>query len=140
MLNLQCLATNFPFYLLFKSLLAPRSLPNSYHIKICSSNVGKNAITVRIIPNSCNVGSVMSHMVGEFKLIMQEVAPPRIIGMIAKGENLFDVMKNLLNITTRSARKNLEREGVIEADRGKQQAMGSKIEYLKQLIKLIVTF
>jgi hypothetical protein len=42
-------------------------------------------------------------MVGEFKLIMQEVAPPKIIGKIVKGENLFYVMKNLLNITTRVA-------------------------------------
>ena len=43
----------------------------------------------------------MSHIVGELKMIMQEVAPPKVIGMIIRGENLFYVMKNLLNITTR---------------------------------------
>ncbi len=34
LLNLQCIATNFPLYLLIKALFAPKSLPNSFTIRI----------------------------------------------------------------------------------------------------------
>lgn len=40
-------------------------------------------------------------MMKECKLILKEVSPPKVIGMIVKGENLFHVMKDLLNITNR---------------------------------------
>lgn len=45
--------------------------------------------------------SVFSHIVDEFKLILREVAPNKVIGMILRGDNLFYVMRDLLNISNR---------------------------------------
>jgi hypothetical protein len=44
---------------------------------------------------------VFAHLIGEFQIIFKEVAPPKVIGMIVRGDNLFYAMKDLLNISTR---------------------------------------
>jgi len=99
LLNLQCIVTNFPLYLLLKALFVPKSLPNSFTIRINEKDLSIREFSSKIIPNSCNVRSVIAHLAGEFKKILHEVSPPKIIGMIIRGDNLFYVMKNLLNIT-----------------------------------------
>lgn len=95
LLNLQNIASNLPMFLLMKSIFAPFSLPNSYTLRIEGNAVYK------IVPNKCDKASVFSHLTAEFKLILKEASVGKIIGMILKGENLFYLMKNLLNITTR---------------------------------------
>ena len=98
LLNLQNIANNIPLYLLVKSIFAPYSLPNSYTLAI-------NDNMFRIVPNKCDKASVFSHLIEEFKLIFSEASVGKIIGMIVRGDNLFYLMKNLLNITTRLINK-----------------------------------
>ena len=105
LLNLQCFSTNFPIYLFFKAIFAPKTLPNSFTIRIVDNQHSTRQLTSKIVLNSCNVGSVISHLAGEFKNILNEVSPPKIIGMIIRGDNLFYVMKNLLNITLVDAKQ-----------------------------------
>jgi hypothetical protein len=42
-------------------------------------------------------------MVEGFKNIYREASPTKIIGMILRGDNLFHVMRDLLNISNRNA-------------------------------------
>lgn len=100
LLNLQNIFTNFPTYLFLHTMYKPYSLPNSYQV-LQVADQSKNHLTFRIVPNTCNKGSVFAHIKGEFGMIFHEVSPPKIIGMIVRGDNLFYVMRDLLNITAR---------------------------------------
>ncbi len=83
-----------PLYLLVKSIFAPYSLPNSYTLAISDQ-------MYKIVPNKCDKASVFAHITSEFKLIFSEASIGKIINMIVRGDNLFYLMKNLLNISTR---------------------------------------
>lgn len=100
LLNLQNIASNLPLYLLIKSIFAPYSLPNSYTLAIRGAG-GEATTTFKIVPNKCDKASVFIHMSEEFKLIFSEASVGKIISMIVRGDNLFYLMKNLLNISTR---------------------------------------
>lgn len=100
LLNLQNIFSNFPTYLFLHTLYKPYSLPNGYSIVIEEASP-KGVSAFRIVPNTCNKGSVFAHLKAEFGMILNEVSPPKIIGMIVRGDNLFYVMRDLLNITNR---------------------------------------
>lgn len=137
LLNLQTICTNFPSYLLLHTLLRPYSLPNSYSVQLV------RACTFRIVPSQCNKGSVFSHMVEEFKLILREVAPNKVIGMIFRGDNLFYVMRDLLNITNRQQSKEIENNGGRQEAKEEvvQQSSGirAKVRYFWQLVRMLVS-
>ena len=77
----------------------PYSLPNSYTLSISSSS--SSHPLYKIVPNKCDKASVFTHLADEFKRIVAEASVGKVIGMIVRGDNMFYLMKNLLNITTR---------------------------------------
>jgi hypothetical protein len=137
LLNLQNIASNLPMYLMMKSIFAPFSLPNSYTLRI----VGKKLF--KIVPNQCDKASVFSHLVEEFKLILHEASIGKIIGMIVKGENLFYLMKNLLNISARLVNQQQPDGKAIPISKKyeiKDSFITSKVKYVSRLFKMILTF
>lgn len=94
------------------------------------------------MPNKCDKASVFRHMIEEFKLIFSEASVGKIIGMIVRGENLFYLMKNLLNISNRLVSKEKDKEGrPAEVGSKEQDSWASSIvKYVSGLIKMIITF
>jgi hypothetical protein len=79
-------------------------------------------------------------MVEEFKLIFREVSPPKIIGMIIRGDNLFHVMKDLLNITNRVQLQHQEQKEVpaikpVQID--VTDGLWAKLVYVGRMTKMI---
>jgi hypothetical protein len=62
--------------------------------------------------------------------------------MIVRGENLFYLMKNLLNISNRLVSKDKDKEGgPAEVDPKEQKSWASSIvKYVSGLVKMIITF
>ena len=83
-------------------------------------------------------------MIDEFKLIFSEASVGKIIGMIVRGENLFYLMKNLLNISNRLVSKEKDKEmpgRLAEVGLKEQNSWASSIfKYVSGLIKMIITF
>ena len=83
-------------------------------------------------------------MIDEFKLIFSEASVGKIIGMIVRGENLFYLMKNLLNISNRLVSKEIDKEmpgRPAEVGLKEQDSWASSIvKYVSGLIKMIITF
>lgn len=55
----------------------------------------------RLLPNKSNSASVFKHLIDEFKLILKEASPGKVISSVVWGDNLFYVMRDLLNIQAR---------------------------------------
>jgi hypothetical protein len=123
LLILQNLALNLPLYLLFKSIFVPYSLPNSYTLAISGG-------LYRVAPNKCDKASVFTHLAEEFKRIVAEASVGKVIGMIVRGDNMFYLMKNLLNISNRQ----------VEGQKEEVKEQTSKVEYVGGLVKMITTF
>jgi hypothetical protein len=81
---------------------------------------------------------VFSHLLEEFKSIYREAAPTKIIGMIIKGDNLFYVMRDLLNITNRQSTKAAEQAQPREEVQ--PESLGSSLRFIGRLLKMIVSF
>ena len=91
------------------------------------------------MPNKCDKASVFRHMIDEFKLIFSEASVGKIIGMIVRGENLFYLMKNLLNISNRLVSKEMEGRPAEIGPREKDSWANSIAKYVSGLIKMIIT-
>lgn len=63
----------------------------------------------------------------------------KILGMIVKGDNLFHVMKDLLNITNRS-RTSAEQKVEQQPQREEVSTIRSKVRYVITLVRMIFTF
>ncbi len=71
-------------------------MPNSYTLAI-----SEKSSSYKVMPNKCDKASVFTHLAEEFKRIMAEASVGKVIGMIFRGDNMFYLMKNLLNISNR---------------------------------------
>ena len=79
-------------------------------------------------------------MIEEFKLIFSEASVGKIIGMIVRGENLFYLMKNLLNISNRLVSKEKEWRPAEVGVKEKESWASSIVKYVSGLVKMIITF
>jgi len=75
----------------------------------------------------------------EFRRIVAEASVGKVIGMIVRGDNMFYLMKNLLNITNRQLEIK-QPEGQKDPAKEETAAQASKLEYVGHLLKMIVTF
>ena len=128
LLNVQNIANNFPFFLLTYSIFRPYAIPNSISIQVC-----ENSNQYKIIPMASNQGgsSVFENLITEFKLILQESSPGKVLHNILWGENLFHVMRNLLNI---QARINPGQYTTVNGE--VRKGWGSKLTFVKELFKI----
>ena len=79
-------------------------------------------------------------MIDEFKLIFSEASVGKIIGMIVRGENLFYLMKNLLNISNRLVSKEKEGRQAEVGVKEQESWARSIVKYVSGLVKMIITF
>ena len=79
-------------------------------------------------------------MIDEIKLIFSEASVGKIIGMIVRGENLFYLMKNLLNISNRLVSKEKEGRQAEVGVKEQESWARSIVKYVSGLVKMIITF
>lgn len=132
LLNLQTVCTGFPTYLLCHVLARPRALPNGLTVSL-------NGEALELNPNSANLGSVFAHIGAEFKSIIREASPGKIIGMILRGDNLFHVMRDLLNITQKKQRESPEDQKPAEAY-SSTRGFRANVRYLARLTRMALRF
>lgn len=96
----QIVLLNFPFHLFMFVRSNIYILPNSINIEPLAGNQNH----MRMIPLPSNKGSLFKKLGQEFKKILKVSSPGNVIKSIIWGENLLQIMRNLL--------KTLEREEV----------------------------
>jgi len=96
---MQTLLINFPYFLTAQTLWAPYALTNSVHLQV---DFHENSCKARLRPVKGHLGPAFKNLATECKkLLISEIMPINIIKSVLSGQNLFYVMRRILNILAR---------------------------------------